>query len=209
VAVHRNPPVEYGSGGDPALTVVLVHGRTLTPEYMRAIADRIALPGVRYVLPAADDRTWYPRSFLAPMEENEPYLSAAIAHYETIVSGLIAGGTPLSRLVVGGFSQGACLTAEYLARHPRRLGAAILWTGGLIGPEGTRWPDDRDFCGMPVYITTGIADPFVPPGRVRTTADWFLASGAAVSARIFAVRDHEVADAEVAEARRLLVSAMH
>jgi phospholipase/carboxylesterase len=188
--------------------VVLAHGRTLTPAYMQAIADRIALPQIRYVLPAADGNTWYPKSFLTPIAENEPYLSAAIAHYETVISGLLTNGVRPERLFIGGFSQGACLTAEFLARHPRRLAGAILWTGGLIGPEGTRWPEDRDFDGMPVYVTTSATDPFVPPGRVRATADWYLVAGATVTARIFSHRDHEVSDAEVAEARRLLASAM-
>jgi phospholipase/carboxylesterase len=206
--VHRNPPVIYETGPDPALTAVLVHGRTLTPDYMRALADRIALPAIRYVLPAADGNTWYPKSFLAPLAENEPHLSAAIAHYESIVASLLAEGVPASRLVVGGFSQGACLTAEYLARHPRRFAGAILWTGGLIGPEGTRWPTRAAFDGMPVYVTTATTDPFVPPARVRETADWFLASGATVTARIFEGRDHVVSDLEIAEATRLLTAAL-
>src|SRR5579862_1831017 len=112
--MHQNPVVEHRVGDAASLTVVLVHGRTLTPEYMRKLADRIALPRVRYVMPAADGNTWYPKSFLAPLAENEPNLSAAIAHYETVVARLLAEGVAPARLIVGGFSQGACLTAEYL-----------------------------------------------------------------------------------------------
>jgi len=128
--VHQNPVIEYKTGDKPALTVVLMHGRTLTPDYMRALADRIGLLGIRYLLPSADGNTWYPKPFQAPIAENEPSLTAAIARYESIVANLIADGVDPLRLVVGGFSQGACLTAEYLARHPRRLGGAIVWTGG-------------------------------------------------------------------------------
>jgi predicted esterase len=206
--VHQNSPVEYKTGANPALTVVLAHGRTLTPEYMRAIADRIALPDVRYVFPAADGNTWYPKSFLAPIAENEPDLSAAIAHYESVVTRLLGEGVAPARLFVGGFSQGACLTAEYLARHPRRLAGAVLWTGGLIGPEETRWPRNRDFDGMPVYATTSNNDPFVPADRVKTTASWFLSAGATVTARIFFDREHLVSDQEVAAARDLFTAAM-
>ena len=113
-----------------------------------------------------------------------------------------------ARLVIGGFSQGACLSAEYLSRHPRRLAGAILWTGGLIGPPGNAWRPDRALDGMPVYITTSETDPFVPPARVRETADWLIASGATVTARIFTSREHMVSDEEIAAARRLLQDAL-
>jgi predicted esterase len=202
--VHQNPVIEYRTGDKPTLTVVLMHGRTLTPDYMRALADRIGLPGIRYLLPSADGNTWYPKPFQAPIAENEPNLTAAIARYESIVADLIADGVDPLRLVVGGFSQGACLTAEYLARHPRRLGGAIIWTGGLIGPSGTTWPARRELDGMPVYITTSETDPFVPASRVRETAQWLIASGAITTARIFAGRPHEVSDEEIGWARRLL-----
>lgn len=175
---------------------------------MRNLAERIGLPDLRYLLPVADGNTWYPKSFLAPLADNEPYLTAAIAHYEAIVGNLLAEGTKRSRLVVGGFSQGACLTAEYLCRHPRRLAGAILWTGGLIGPDGSAWPANRGLDGMPAYLTTSETDPFVPPARVRATADWLIASGAVTTARIFASREHLVSDEEIAAARRLLEFAM-
>jgi predicted esterase len=202
--MHQNPVVEHKTGAKPALTVVLAHGRTLTPAYMRALAERIALRDVRYVLPSADGNTWYPQSFLSPIADNEPYLSAAIAHYEAVVAGLLAEGVAPTRLVVGGFSQGACLTAEYLWRHPRRLGGAILWTGGLIGPSAANRPASRVLDGMPAYVTTSETDPFVPPARVRETADWLITSGAVTTARIFAARAHEVSDEEIAAARALL-----
>ncbi len=201
--MHDNPAVEYLSGGPPRLTMVLVHGRTLDPAYMQALAERIALDGIRYVFPAADGNSWYPRSFLAPLEENEPALSAAIACYERIVSGLLAAGTDPLRLVLGGFSQGACLTAEYLHRHPRPLGGAVLWTGGLIGPEGTEWTPRPTLAGMPAYITTSRTDPFVPPSRVTETIGWLGASGVAVQSAIFDAREHEVSNVEIAAARRM------
>ncbi len=206
--MHQNAPIEYKTGNRPALTVVLAHGRTLTPDYMRGLADRIGLPDIRYVLPSADGNTWYPKSFLSPIAENEPHLSAAIAHYETIVADLLADGVKATRLVIGGFSQGACLTAAYLARHPRRLAGAILWTGGLIGPPGTEWRADRALDGMPAYLTTSETDPFVPPARVLQSADWLIASGAVTTARIFAAREHLVSDEEIVAGRALLVAAM-
>ena len=206
--MHQNPPIEYRTGDAPAVTVVLMHGRTLTPDTMKVIAGRIALGDIRYVLPAADGNTWYPKPFQAPIAENEPNLSAAIAHYEAIVARLLAEGLAPRRLVIGGFSQGACLTAEYLFRHPRRLGGAIMWTGGLIGPPGTTWPPRTELQGMPAYITTSQSDPFVPPARVRETADWLISSGAVTTAQLFAARDHTVSDAEIAAARQLISGAL-
>lgn len=201
--MHQNPVVEHRVGDAASLTVVLVHGRTLTPEYMRALADRIGLPGVRYVMPAADGNTWYPKSFLAPLAENEPNLSAAIAHFETVVARLLAEGIAPARLIVGGFSQGACLTAEYLHRHPRRLGGAVLWTGGLIGDDSTVWRPAPVLEAMPVYITTSKIDPHVPPARVMKTVEWLAASGAVTTLRLFEARPHEVSDEEIAAARAL------
>ncbi len=206
--MHRNRPVEHTTGPAPAATVVLVHGRGLGPDHSLELAGRLQLPGVRFVLPKADQHTWYPKSFLAPIEENEPHLSAALSHYDDVVSGLIASGTPASSIVVGGFSQGACLTAEFLHRFPRRLAGAILWTGGLIGPPGTAWTQRPVLRGMPVYLTTSETDPFVPPSRVRETVEWLRQSRAQVTAKIFAEREHEVSDEEINCARNLIRATM-
>ena len=203
--MRYGPTVEFVGGGTPSLTVVLAHGRTLTPAYMQALAERIDLPGIRYIFPALEGNSWYPASFLSPLEANEPDLSAAIAYYESLVGGLLATDVDPRRLLVGGFSQGACLTAEYLHRHPRRLGGAILWTGGLIGPEGTDSTVRPVLAGMPVYLTTSRTDPFIPAARVRQTAEWLRQSGALVTAKIFGERTHEVIDEEMAAARRLLL----
>jgi predicted esterase len=203
--VQYGPAVEFVSGGTPSLTVVLVHGRTLTPDYMRALAERIDLPGIRYIFPAVEGNSWYPASFLSPLEANEPDLSAAIAYCESLVSGLLATGVDPRRLVVGGFSQGACLSAEYLYRYPLRLGGAILWTGGLIGPDGTDWVARPQLKDTPVYLTTSMTDPFIPAARIRRTVEWLRQSGALVTAKIFGERAHEVIDEEIAAARRLLL----
>jgi phospholipase/carboxylesterase len=203
-AMHTNPVTEYVTGPSPDLTVVLAHGRTLNPAYMQALAERLQSPNVRFLLPAADGNSWYPKGFLSPIEENEPYLSAALDHYEGIVARLLAEGTDPLRIVVGGFSQGACLTAEYLHRFPRRLGGAILWTGGLIGPDGTQWTPRPQLEDMQVYLTTSETDPFVPPGRVRTTVDWLREGGAQVTAKIFVEREHHVSDEEIECGRNLL-----
>ncbi|MEP7239385.1 MAG: phospholipase [Devosia sp.] len=203
--MHNQPVIEK-LVGRPRLTVVLVHGRTLTPAYMDALAERLALEHVRYLFPAAEGNSWYPKTLFAPLADNEPGLDAAIAHYETLIAGLLATGTPLECIVVGGFSQGACLTAEFLSRHPRRFGAAILWTGGAIGPPGRTWPPRPALAGLPVYLTTSKVDPFVPASRVIETADWLTASGALPEMEIFENREHMVSDREIERARQMLVA---
>lgn len=201
--MHTNP-VEELLVGRPRLTIILVHGRALTPAYMQALAERLALDDVRYLFPAADDDSWYPNSFMADFEDNEPQLTAALEHYEFIVSGLIEVGVPPDRIVVGGFSQGACLSASFLCHHPRRYGAAILWSGGLIGPDGLLCPARPQLSGMPAYITTSAIDPYIPAARVRQTERWLSGSGAEVSCTIFPDREHEVNDAEIAAARAMV-----
>lgn len=205
--MHNNPVIEK-LVGRPRLTIVLVHGRTLTPAYMDALAERLALQDVRYVFPAADGNSWYPKTLFASLAENQPALDAAIAQYETVISGLLDEGAPLGRIVIGGFSQGACLTAEYLSRHPRRFGAALLWTGGLIGPAGRTWPPQPALQGLPVYLSTSKVDPFVPASRVTETANWLKASGALPELDIFETREHIVSDEEIDRGRRIVAALM-
>lgn len=205
--MHDNPLESLRLGNGDDLTIVLVHGRTQSPQDMKGHAERLALEDVTFIFPLATGNTWYPGPFMAPITDNEPALSAAIAHYESIVSDLIAKGTPAERIIVGGFSQGACLTAEFLARHPRRYAAAILWTGGLIGPAGTVWPLRPALSGMPACISTAENDPFVPPERVRETYDWLRQSGAKPELEIFEDREHGVLDVEIATARRMIEAA--
>jgi predicted esterase len=202
--VHQNKPEEMHVGSRADLTIVLAHGRGRSPADMRALADRLALDNVRYLFLVAENSTWYPKLFQDPIADNEPSLSDAIAHYQSIIAGLENEGTPASRIVVGGFSQGACLTAEFLARHPRQYAAAILWTGGLIGPEGTTWlvrPELRD---LPVFISTSENDLWVPPPRVRETHAWLRDSGASPSMLIFKEREHGVIDEEVHAVRSMI-----
>jgi predicted esterase len=109
-----------------------------------------------------------------------------------------------SRIVLGGFSQGACLTAEYVARHPARYGGVILFSGGLIGPPGTVWDDGGRFEGTPVFLGCSDRDSHVPESRVRETADLLTRMGAQVTMRIYPGMGHLVNDDEIAAAREVL-----
>ncbi|MEX0627198.1 MAG: phospholipase, partial [Cucumibacter sp.] len=160
--MHEARPEEWVVGDHPDLAIVLAHGRGGSPADMRNLAAGFGLDNVRFVFLKADEGTWYPKPFMSPFADNEPWLSAALAHYDRAVSRLLAGGVPETGIVVGGFSQGACLTSEYLARHPRHYAGAIILTGGLIGPAGTRWPVRSELVGMPVYYSSSEIDEWIP-----------------------------------------------
>jgi predicted esterase len=201
--MHENPPIELDLGQSSGWVVVLAHGRGRSPAHTEELARRLDWPA-RYVLLQADGSTWYPDSFIAPLERNEPGLSAALAHYERAVSGVIASGVAPERIVVGGFSQGACLTSEWLARHPRRLGAALVFTGGRIAPPDTPFAPTPALAGTPVYLGSSRDDTWVPDWRVEETTAWLRASGADATLTMFETREHLVSDQEVDEARALL-----
>jgi predicted esterase len=199
--IHEDQPVAR-RGPDPAqarAVVVLLHGRGRDTADVLALADRIGDPDVAYLAPAARDNTWYPQSFLAPIAENEPYLSSALGVVDALVRGFDA-----ERLVLGGFSQGACLAAEYALRHPRRYGGLLLYTGGAIGPPGTTWPPRGSFAGTPAYLGTSDPDAWVPVERVRETVDLLRAQDAEVTLEVFPGMDHLVNDAEIAAGRDLI-----
>lgn len=203
--MHDNQAVEHRCGeGDSPLVLVFAHGRGREPAEMAALADRLDQPGMRAVLLRADDATWYPGSFMAETSENEPHLSHALRRYEEVIQGLLDEGVAPARIVIGGFSQGACLSCEYLARHPRKLGGAIIWTGGLIGPPGQEWSHRPELEGVPIYLASGLEDTWVPAARVRETRDWFKACGVDLEYRMFEERDHIVSDREVLAASNLL-----
>ncbi len=204
--IHEGQPVaRRGPSLEDARAVgVLLHGRGRDPEDVLALADRIGDPGVAWFAPAARDGSWYPQSFLAPLADNEPYLSSAIGVVEALLHTL---GDP-ARVVLGGFSQGACLAAEYALRHPHRYGGLLLYTGGFIGPPTTVPPRMGAFEGTPAYLGTSDPDDWVPAERVRETAAALERLGAAVTLEVFAGLDHVVNDEEIEAGRALLSSVL-
>ena len=187
-----------------AATLVLLHGRGGSAEDILSLYAELGLPEFGALAPQAAANSWYPNSFLAPLEANQPYLDSALRRIESIVAGLLARGVPRDRVVVLGFSQGACLTLEYTARHPRRYGAVVGLTGGLIGPPGT----PRDYAGTlddtHVFLGTSDPDPHVPLSRVRETEAVLTRMGAAVELRRYPGMPHTVNPDELDATRSLL-----
>lgn len=195
-----------------ALAVLAVHGRDQDPDVVHDVARRAGhahdSSPTSWLAPAAPGRTWYPKRFTDPRAENEPELSAALATMEEALAELAAHGHPPERVVLLGFSQGACLLADLLLRTPRPFAGAALLTGGHLGPQ-TEDPDVRggELSGVPVLLATSEIDSWVPPGRVRATARLLTAAGAVVDLRIDDDPVHQVDDAAVAGVRDLLAAA--
>ena len=184
--------------------VVMMHGRGRDTEDILSLADRFGVDALAYLAPAARDGTWYPESFLVPIEQNEPYLSHALDVCDGLVRSLVEQGTPRRQIVLAGVSQGACLAAEYAVRNAGPYGGILLFTGGLIGPPGTEWGHPGSFEGTPVFLGTSDVDEFVPVERVRESARVFEAMGAEVTLRVYSGMDHVVNDDEIDFARRIL-----
>jgi len=189
--------------------VVMLHGRGAGPENIRDLIPRLDRPQFEYVAPAAPNRSWYPYSFLAEIEQNEPHLSKALDQIRGVVADAEARGVPRTKIVLLGFSQGACLATEFVLRHASRFGGLIAFSGGAIGPPGrnlaAEGTDGSDkFKGMPAFFGCSDVDAHVPETRVRDSAELVARMGATVTVKIYPGMGHLVNDDEIARARRLL-----
>jgi predicted esterase len=184
--------------------MIMVHGRNATPADILSLVPVLAHPDFTYLAPAAAGGTWYPESFLAPTERNEPGISSGIAVIHRLVDQAIAGGVPVHRIMLLGFSQGACLAVTAAYRRPARYGGVIAYSGGLIGPPGTRWPATGSFDGAPAFLGCSDVDPHIPRIRVDETAAVLERMGAVVTRRIYPRMGHTVNDDELAFARELM-----
>ncbi len=213
---HQGQPVATTGAplGDARAAVILVHGRGATAESILQLADAFALADVAYLAPQAAGNAWYPFSFLAPIEQNEPGISSGIEMIDEVRRRIEAAGIPADRTVVLGFSQGACLGLEYAARHPRRYGGVVAYSGGLIGTgkrTGAEPPDDKTFeydgslDGTPVFLGCSDVDMHIPVERVHKSADVMNQLGADVTERIYEGMGHTIIEDELAFARSLLV----
>ena len=184
---HAGQPVQR-SGPDPArarLTVILVHGRGGTAAGMIDLANTIGFDDVAYLAPQAAGNTWYPLSFLAPMAQNEPGLSSGLSVLGGLVAALEGGGVASTRIALLGFSQGACLTLEFAARHARRYSAVVGLSGGVIGPPGTPRKYTGSLGGTPVLLACSDVDAHIPIERVHESTTVFRALGGVVDERIY------------------------
>lgn len=197
--VTAGPPVERA-----AAALVLLHGRGASAASILSLHAELGLNALAAIAPQAAGNTWYPMSFLAPTDANQPYLDSALGKVESVVADLVARGIPSERIALLGFSQGACLASEFVARHPRRYGAVMALTGGLIGPPGTPRDYPGLLAGTPVFLGTSDPDPHVPFERVQETAAVLERMGARVETRRYPGMPHTMNDDELDACRALL-----
>ena len=203
---HAGQPVIQAGAplGEGPAAVIMVHGRGATPENILDLVPMLGRPELTYLAPSAASRTWYPNSFITPVAGNEPGLSSALGVLASLVARIEAAGIPRSRIVLLGFSQGACLSGEFAVRHASRFGGVVMLSGGLIGAPGTRWELDGRFDGTPVFLGCSDADAHIPESRVLESAEVFTRMGADVTTRIYPGMGHLVNDDEIEFVRRLL-----
>lgn len=198
------PVVEAGLPlGEAPAAVIMVHGRGGSPSNMLDLVQWLKHPNLTYLAPAAANNTWYPNSFMSPIASNEPHLSSALGVLASLVARVEAAGIPQSRVVLVGFSQGACLSGEFAVRHASRFGGVVMLSGGLIGPPGTRWDVAGGFNGTPVFLGCSDVDAHIPKERVLESAEVFTRAGAEVTARIYPGMGHVVSDDEADFVRTL------
>jgi predicted esterase len=188
--------------------VVLLHGRGGSARDILSLARELTQDaGIAFLAPQAEDSTWYPLSFLAPREHNEPKLSKALATVDAVVRRAEAAGITRDQVVIAGFSQGACLATEYVASNPARYAGLIAFTGGLIGPLGSDVTKSGDLAGTPAFLGSSDPDPHVPWVRVEESAAQLRAMGAQVELRRYPGKPHSISEDEITAARALIAAA--
>ena len=207
---HRDQPIRTlgASLAQAAAAIVLLHGRGASAEDILGLAGEMYDERIAYLAPQAADHRWYPYSFMAPIAENEPWLSSALAKVAAVVELAVDGGVSLEHIFVCGFSQGACLSTEFIARNPARYGGLVAFTGGLIGPAGTDLHHAGNLAGMPALFCSGDPDPHVPWSRVLESAKQLTAMGAEVETKRYPGRPHTVLPQEIKAARELIFKSL-
>jgi len=207
---HRDQPVLAGGRrlADAAGAVILLHGRGASAEDILTLGREFDRPELAYLAPQAAGDSWYPYSFLAPIPQNEPWLSSALNKLGKAVEDVLRAGIAQEKIVIAGFSQGACLASEFVARNAKRYGGLIAFSGGLIGPPGTEFHYTGDLGGTPAFFGGSDPDPHVPWQRVQESASVLSALGAEVVMRRYPGMPHAIIQEELAEAKDLIVKAL-
>ena len=183
---------------------IMAHGRGASARSILDLVPAIEQPGVAFLAPEANGGAWYPFGFMSPIERNEPGISSGVSVIHALIEEVSASGIPEERIVLLGFSQGACLAGTAAQRRPRRYGGVVMLSGGLIGPPGTDWTAEPGLDDTPVFLGCSDVDAHIPEARVRESAAHFERMGAAVTCRIFEGMGHTVNEDEVAYTRQLL-----
>ncbi|MEJ2884518.1 alpha/beta hydrolase [Pedobacter sp. GR22-6] len=189
---------------DAKKAVIFLHGRGASAEDILGLAKHLNLEDAALFAPQATNHSWYPYSFMAPVAENQPSLDSALSVLKSLVEDITLAGIPAEQIYFVGFSQGACLTLEYVSRNAQQYGGVVAFTGGLIGKEINLNNYKGDFKQTPVLITTGDPDPHVPVRRVEMSEGILKKMNANVSSKVFTGRPHTISPREIELAKTLV-----
>jgi phospholipase/carboxylesterase len=208
---HAAQPILHEGAvlGSTQTAFILLHGRGASASDILGLGQQLASEQIALLAPQASDHSWYPYSFLAPIDENQPWLKSALLKVATCIEQCVSAGIPTERIAIIGFSQGACLATAFLAANPARYGAVIAFTGGLPGPLGTSLGYNGDLKGTPVLLSSGDPDPHVPWQRVEETGKVLTGMGAIVKLMRHKDRSHTILNSELRAAKDILQSEPH
>ena len=190
--------------GAARAAMIMVHGRGASAQGILELRHAFDASDVAYVAPQAESGSWYPYSFMSPIARNEPDLSNALHTLSSIVDDLDREGLPAERILLLGFSQGACLALEFAARNARRFGGVIALSGGLIGPEGTPRDYAGSLAGTPVFLGCSDVDAHIPLARVHQSTEMMRKLGGDVTEKIYPGMGHTIIQDEVEHVRAML-----
>ena len=184
---------------------ILLHGRSRTKQEMLDLATGLEIGGTRWIAPYADNGLWYPGRFMEPLASNEPFLTRSVERCHRLVQDASEDGRlDPSRIFIVGFSQGACLATEFVARNTARYGGLVAFTGGLIGPPGTRFAYSGELSGTACFLGAGDRDPHVPWKRVEESASVLSGLGGVVTLRSYPGLPHTINEDEIEQAKSIL-----
>ncbi len=194
--------------GGAKAAMIMIHGRGASAASILRLTDQIDQPGFAYLAPQAEGNAWYPNTFLAPRSANEPFLGSALDSVDRLYREVRTGGLRPERIMLLGFSQGACLALEYAARHPRLYGGVVALSGGLIGSDGELAGYEGDLGGSVVFLGCSDTDPFIPKERVSSSAEILRGLGAEVLVRLYPNAGHTVVDDEIDTVTKMMRSVL-
>jgi phospholipase/carboxylesterase len=205
--MHKKQIITAGKKLEDASNVlIMVHGRGGSAEDILSLTDHLEVKDFALIAPQATSHSWYPYSFLMIPSQNEPWLSSALELLDEIVNDIVLKGISKEDIYFLGFSQGACLTLEFVTRHASKYGGVVAFTGGLIGDKVYEENYSGDFSGTPVFIGSSDPDPHVPVERVNESAVMLERMGAIVTKKIYKGMGHTINQDEISLANKIIFS---
>ena len=208
---HQNQPVIQSGASlkDAKAAMILLHGRGADAQDILTLAPELDQPDFAYLAPNANGNTWYPQSFMAPVSQNEPGISSGLQAIADVLAQLSQAGFPPEKVMLLGFSQGACLSLEFIARNARSYGGVAGLSGGLIGPEGTPRNYSGSLAGTPIFLGCSDVDFHVPKERVSETAKILQELGGEVTQRLYPNMGHTINPDEIDVVKAMMSSVLN